>query len=73
MLKTLSFNDFVENIDYQRPQLGALVNRAQGGGIPPIIYYFHPRAFKLMLMRNRNTAEYAKYYYISRRMHLLLQ
>jgi hypothetical protein len=39
-----------------------VIKRQQGGGTNPTIYHFHPRAFKLILMRTRNTSEYAKYY-----------
>jgi len=56
----LEQNNFIENEDYQLSKVREL--RPQGGSSIKYKYYLHPRAFKICLMRSKNTKKYANYY-----------
>ena len=52
--------DLLENEDFELRNISEL--RPQGGISNKNEYYLHPRAFKICLIRSRNTKLYAKYY-----------
>ena len=58
--KLLIQNNFIETEDYQLRNVSEL--RPQGGTSIKNEYYLHPEAFKICLMRSKNTKIYAKYY-----------
>ena len=55
----LEQNDFIENEDYR---LSNVRESKSGGCTHKNEYYLHPDAFKICLMRSKNTKKYAKYY-----------
>ena len=58
--KLLIQNNFIETEDYQLRNVSEL--RPQGGSSIKNEYFLHPDAFKICLMRSKNTKRYAKYY-----------
>ena len=52
-------NLFQENIDFR---VNNIVISNSGGCTHKIEYYLHPRAFKICLIRSKNTKKYANYY-----------
>ena len=60
ILRTFKQYNFVENEDFR---LYNIVQSASNGGCThKNEYYLHPRAFKMCLMRSKNTKVYARYY-----------
>jgi hypothetical protein len=57
--RLLEQNNFIDN-DYQICHVAEL--RPQGGTSIKNEYYLHPRAFKICLIRSKNTKKYANYY-----------
>ena len=57
--RILEQNDFIENEDFQ---LRNVAQQLLSGTKYKNEYYLHPRAFKICLMRSKNTKIYAKYY-----------
>ena len=58
--RLLEQNNFIENEDYQLRNVAEL--RPQGGSSIKNKYFLHPRAFKICLIRSKNTKIYANYY-----------
>ena len=58
--RTLDQYEFIEGEDYNLSNVGQV--RKKRGDVIKNIYYLHPRAFKMCLMRSLNTKLYAKYY-----------
>jgi phage anti-repressor protein len=52
-------NKFIENQDYR---LRNVSESKKGGCTHKIEYYLHPRAFKICLIRSKNTKLYVNYY-----------
>ena len=58
--RILEQNDFIENDDFKLRNVAEF--NSKGGRGNKNEYYLHPRAFKICLMRSKNTKIYAKYY-----------
>ena len=57
--RLLNQNDFIEKYDYL---ICNVADQVSSGTKYKNEYYLHPRAFKICLMRSKNTKLYAKYY-----------
>lgn len=57
ILRCIEQYNLVNNIDYQ-----IIEQQSQRGGLNMKTYMLTPKAFKICLMRSRNTLEYAEYY-----------
>ena len=58
--KFINQNEFIEDEDYRLRKVSNPV--PQGGYVTRNEYYFHPRAFKMCLIRSLKTRKYAEYY-----------
>ena len=58
--KFINQNEFIEDEDYRLRKVSDPV--PQGGYVTRNEYYFHPRAFKMCLIRSLKTRKYAEYY-----------
>jgi hypothetical protein len=64
IFKIIKNNNFIENTDYL---IRHMADQLSSGTKYKNIYYFHPDAFGIMLIRSRNKKDYAKYYTLCQR------